>query len=189
MRLHRLLPVLALAAFATVGFTLPAQAESNAYLFLKGARGDIKGDSKLRGREDGIVVIAATHELNSPRDAASGLATGRRQHKPLTITKELDKSTPLLRQALVTNETLPSATLDFYRPTPRGGIAMEEKYLTIKLTNASIATIRQVMLNNKNSELTRYAQYEEVSFTYQKIEWIWVDGNVTASDSWEAPHP
>ena len=45
---------------------------------------------------------------------------------------------------------------------------MEEKYLTIKLTNASIATIRQVMLNNKNPELTRYAQYEEVSFTYQK---------------------
>ncbi len=29
-------------------------------------------------------------------DAASGMATGKRQHKPLTITKELDKASPLL---------------------------------------------------------------------------------------------
>lgn len=32
----------------------------------------------------------------SPRDAASGLPTGKRQHKPMVITKELDKSSPLL---------------------------------------------------------------------------------------------
>jgi hypothetical protein len=32
----------------------------------------------------------------SPRDAASGLPTGKRMHKPFIITKELDKSTPLL---------------------------------------------------------------------------------------------
>lgn len=39
---------------------------------------------------DGITAIV------SPRDAASGLPTGKRQHKPVTIVKELDKSTPLL---------------------------------------------------------------------------------------------
>lgn len=32
----------------------------------------------------------------SPRDAASGLPTGKRQHKPMVITKELDKSSPVL---------------------------------------------------------------------------------------------
>jgi hypothetical protein len=30
------------------------------------------------------------------RDAASGLPTGKRQHKPVSVTKELDKSSPLL---------------------------------------------------------------------------------------------
>jgi hypothetical protein len=30
----------------------------------------------------------------SPRDAASGLPTGKRMHKPFVITKELDKSSP-----------------------------------------------------------------------------------------------
>lgn len=34
--------------------------------------------------------------LTSARDAGSGLATGKRQHKPFVFTKELDKSSPLL---------------------------------------------------------------------------------------------
>ena len=42
------------------------------------------------------------------------------------ITKELDRSTPLLRQAWATNETLPTATIDFYRPR-RAAFAMEEE--------------------------------------------------------------
>jgi hypothetical protein len=31
-------------------------------------------------------LIAASHEIVSPRDAASGLATGKRSHKPFIIT-------------------------------------------------------------------------------------------------------
>jgi len=34
--------------------------------------------------------------VQSPRDPASGQATGKRQHKPFTITKEWDASTPML---------------------------------------------------------------------------------------------
>jgi hypothetical protein len=36
----------------------------------------------------------------SPRDAASGLPTGKRQHRPMTITKELDKSSPKLAETV-----------------------------------------------------------------------------------------
>lgn len=39
----------------------------------------------------------------SPRDAASGLPTGKRQHKPLVINKELDKSSPILARDGGTN--------------------------------------------------------------------------------------
>jgi type VI protein secretion system component Hcp len=35
----------------------------------------------------------------SPRDAASGLPTGKRMHKPFVITKELDKSSPTLAES------------------------------------------------------------------------------------------
>jgi type VI secretion system secreted protein Hcp len=49
----------------------------NAYLRLKGQKqGEIKGSVTQKGREGKILVIGAEHEVLSPRDASSGLATG-----------------------------------------------------------------------------------------------------------------
>ena len=45
----------------------------------------------------------------------------------------------------------------------------------MKLTNASVADDEQ------------HGNYETIAFTYQKIEWTWVDGGITAEDDWEAP--
>jgi type VI secretion system secreted protein Hcp len=28
---------------------------------------------------------------------------------------------------------------------------------------------------------------EDIQFTYQKIEWTWNDGGITAGDDWESP--
>jgi len=42
---------------------------------------------------DGTCSITFEQEIVSPRDAASGLPTGKRQHKPITITQELDAGT------------------------------------------------------------------------------------------------
>lgn len=39
---------------------------------------DIKGETQLKVKEDAVVA---------PRDAASGLPTGKRQHKPFVVTK------------------------------------------------------------------------------------------------------
>ena len=161
----------------------------NAYLKLKGQKqGEIKGSVTQKGRENKIMVIAVSHEIVSPRDAASGLPTGKRMHKPFVITKELDKSSPLLYTALVTNENITEFELQFWRPSTSAGAGagIEKQNYTIRLTNANIADISFRMLNNKNPELSRYAEYEEVSFTYQKIEWTWVDGGIMSSDDWEA---
>lgn len=54
---------------------------------------------------NGVAVsssVALSHSITSPRDAASGLATGKRMHRPMTITKELDKSSPQLFSLVVT---------------------------------------------------------------------------------------
>ncbi len=45
---------------------------------------------------DGTCSITFEQEIVSPRDAASGLPTGKRQHKPFTITKELDQNSSTL---------------------------------------------------------------------------------------------
>jgi type VI secretion system secreted protein Hcp len=57
----------------------------------------------------------------------------------------------------------------------------------VKLINANIASIHFRMLNNKNPELMKYAEYEEIAFTYQKIIWTWTQGGITAEDDWESP--
>jgi type VI secretion system secreted protein Hcp len=159
----------------------------NAYLNLKGQKqGQIKGSVTQKGREGKIMVIAVSHEIVSPRDAASGLPTGKRQHKPFVITKELDKSSPLLYNALVNNENITEFVLQFWSPKQGAatGAGVEFQHYTVKLTNANIADIRFIMLNNKNPELMRYAEYEEIAFTYQKIEWTWTDGGITSQDDW-----
>lgn len=114
-----------------------------------------------------IPINGIGHEIVSPRDAASGLPTGKRQHKPLTITKQIDKSTPLFMNALVQNENLTSVLI--------GMLRNGNQVMTIRLTNASV------------SDRVQKGDYETISFTYQKITWTWVDGGITAEDDWEAP--
>lgn len=159
----------------------------NAYLRLKGKKqGEIKGSVVQKGRENKIQIIAVSHDITSPRDAASGLPTGKVMHKPLVITKELDKSSPLLYNALCNNETMTEFELQFWTPN-RGaatGVGAEKQHYTVRLSNASISDIKFRMPNNKNPELVNLAEYEEISFTYQKIEWIWNEGSLTGMDDW-----
>lgn len=157
----------------------------NAYLTLTGeTQGAIKGSVTQAGREDSIAVIAFQHGVQSPRDAASGLPTGKRQHHPAVITKELDKSTPILMNVLVNNENITEWRLDFWQPSTSGA---EVQHYSIELVNASIASIDLHMPNNKHPDLMRFKEYEEVAFTYQKITWTWQDGGIMAEDDWETP--
>jgi type VI secretion system secreted protein Hcp len=157
----------------------------NAYLKLKGeTQGEIRGSVTQAGREDSIMVIATNHEVVSPRDAASGLPTGKRQHKPFTITKEVDQSTPLLYNVLVNNENITEWKLEYWQPSASG---REVQHYHVELVNASISAIQQEMLNNKYPENMQHKEREHVSFCYQKIIWTWTDGGITAEDDWEAP--
>ena len=87
----------------------------------------------------------------------------------------LHPMTPAIQQAFLDNELLTSVELNVFGPDAKGA---ETLTYTVKLTNASIAGIR--LLPGPNDQVV-----QEVSLTYQKIEWIWRDGNVTASDDWE----
>jgi len=122
------------------------------------------------------MVFGFHHEVASPRDPASGLPTGKRHHKPITITKEVDKSTPLLMNVLVTNENITQWELRFFKPS---GIGKKVQYYTIQLVNASISRIHSEMLSDK--------ELEHISFCYQKITWTFENGGITAEDDWEAP--
>jgi type VI secretion system secreted protein Hcp len=129
------------------------------------------------------MVMAFNHEVQSPRDVATGQATGKRMHKPFMITKEIDKSSPLLYTALTNNENITVWELQCFAARSTG---VEVNHYTVRLTNAKIVDIRSTMLNNKVPENIKMPLMEEVGFVYEKIEWTLVDGGIIATDDWTA---
>ncbi len=83
-----------------------AHAAFDAYMTIKGSRqGQIKGDAM----SDQIRLV------NVVRDTpmATRMPTGRRMHSTITITKEIDKATPMLAKAASTNELLSEVVITF----------------------------------------------------------------------------
>jgi type VI secretion system secreted protein Hcp len=155
----------------------------NAYMRLTGERqGEIKGSVTQAGREDSIMVIAYNHEVFSPRDPSEGLPSDKRQHAPLRITKEIDKSTPKLMNAWSNGERMTSFELRFWQPSMTG---QEVQFYTIRLQDAQIVSIRQEMLNNRYPENMQHKEREHIAFTYRAIEWIYENGGLAFEDRWQ----
>jgi type VI secretion system secreted protein Hcp len=141
-------------------------------------QGPIKGDSTAMAHKGQIVVLGMSYEVVSPRDPASGMATGRVQHSPLVITKPLDSASPQLFQAAVTNELLKTVTLQFVRTT---GTGQEEVFYTVKLTDVTISDLKTYTPGQDGASGER--PLEKVSFTYGKIEVQSSSGKVAADDA------
>ena len=138
--------------------------------------GVFKGDSTQKGHQDDIAVLAYHFELDSPRDASTGLPTGKRQYQPVRITHELDTASPQFLQAAATNENLKSVVINFWK-TDRTG--KEINFYRVTLTNASIASVRQDTAGSTVDE--------EESFTFQKIEQENLVGQTLFEDDFQAP--
>jgi type VI secretion system secreted protein Hcp len=135
-------------------------ADSKFLLIMTGTKqGKIKGsNTKREGDLDfskGVECHGFSYSVIAPRDAQSGPLTGRRSHKPLTITREVDSASPKLLQALCTNETFKSVTLQFSKT---GSSGKPLPFRTIELVNGVIVDIRQAQGNTgKRRELVTLA--------------------------------
>lgn len=158
------------------------------YMTLKGQKqGNIQGSVTQKGREGSIQVGYLQQKRISPRDAASGLPTGKRQHEPLVFRKFVDKSSPRLQDAMTNNENLTEVHFKFWKPSATGA---ETNYFNIDLVNASIASFDLYHPDSGDSAAggtTPADSLEELSLTYQRITWTWTDGGITSQDDWETP--
>ncbi len=145
-------------------------------------QGQIEGSCEMEGREDTILVQAFDHLVEIPADER-GVPSGRRVHRPLTITKEIDIATPKLYQALCTGEFLTDVTLEWYR---LDGMGQQEQYFTIQLENALISRIRPWVPNVLDRANETLRHMEDVSFTYEKIIWTWEPDGIEFEDTWLA---
>jgi len=151
---------------------------SEYFISIKGLKqGQFKGDQPDRiGRADWMIGTAFTQELSEPRDEHTGLPTGKRQWKPIQITKQWGAASPQILQALATNETLT-------RTTPDG---KEQVYQTITLTNATIVSVSRT-LGADESQQSHRNEFEIVELTFQKITMQDTAGGTMFTDDWEAP--
>ena len=91
--------------------TLAAIAAAVSVLTLSGvalADGTVTAEGTKSGKWPAEKFIGCSYSLMSPRDLATGQASGKRQHLPLCFTKPVSKMTPQWFQAASTNESLKS---------------------------------------------------------------------------------
>lgn len=155
----------------------------SAYLYLAGEQqGPIDGSVTIKGRENSIMVRASELEAVAVRDEATGMPTGKRQHKPFVITKEFDQSTPLLFNALAGNERMERFELSYWRALPTGS---EYIAYTVQLYGARLCGIKQVMLNNAFSENVSIREMDQLSFTYDSMTVEWNERGITGQIGWD----
>lgn len=156
----------------------------DASLTIVGPNGPIRGGSTARGREGTITVLAVSHALRSPRDVVTGVPSGRRQHHPIVVTKDVDRSTPILIDALAHNAVLPSWRLDVYATDPFGRLGPA---YAIELGRAQVTDVTLLAGDIDANAVVPRLPRETVAFVYERITWTWRDGNVTTSDTWIEP--
>jgi len=143
-----------------------------------------KGESTRTAHKAKAPCISFEYAVQSPRDQATGMASGKRQHKPIVITKEIGASTPQFFQACVTNEVLTSVLFEFVHTTDKGA---EEVYYTIKLTNATVSSVRQFTgEGSKHGEEVATHELEEIAFTFQKLDMEHKVAKTAATDDWKS---
>ncbi|HEX7337379.1 MAG TPA: type VI secretion system tube protein Hcp [Gemmatimonadales bacterium] len=159
---------------ALLGISAPAALVAQDKLVARGGTGfsmAIEGTRQgmFPGGPAGIAGLRFSYALKSPRDVASGQASGKRQHGPVVFTKLVGAGSPQLFQALATNEILKSVVLNL------------PGYL-ITLTNATISEVKQY------TEVVdgRAAVLEDVSLTFQRIEVQDPGTRSVAVDDWMA---
>jgi type VI secretion system secreted protein Hcp len=144
--------------------------------------GQIKGTATTMGKQNAIECIGFSYAVQSPVDQASGMLAGKRQHSPIVIVKHIDIASPLLFQAAVTNDVLKTVTIELVRKGIDGKMMIFE---TITLSNAAVSKVNQYGGTSSPEKLQPNSNpFEEISFTFQKIEITNNEAKTTGMDSW-----
>ncbi|MDC9623166.1 Hcp family type VI secretion system effector [Xenorhabdus sp. XENO-7] len=128
------------------------------------------GNKFQKGHEDEILVNELSSNLSMHQNV---------NFQPIDIRKPIDKSSPLLSQALTSNEKL-TCEFFFYRTAMNGGL---ELYYKVKLTEASLVNINFFC---PNSITHNDAQPEEsLSIKFKSITWEHVTAGTSSYSIWD----
>jgi len=164
---------------AVLAFTSSTFASGGIWITISGNQGqtntqaeEFRYSQSPRELAGGSSSMAAVNAGSSAR-GAGGRAAMRRTNDPVVIVKPLDETSSLFVKAAASGEILTSVVFEFKRDVGSG----TEVYQTVRLTNATISSVREINGNGGRS-------MQEVSFTFQKIEYSNKDGAAAAPTSW-----
>jgi type VI secretion system Hcp family effector len=120
----------------------------------------------------GSTTSIAAAPAMSARGAGGGRAAMRRANDPVVIVHNLDESSKFFVSAAASGETITSVVFEFRRTVG----TVTEVYQTVTLTNAMVSSVKTVNGDGRPAE--------EISFTFQKIEYQNKDGAAAAPASW-----
>lgn len=136
------------------------------------------GNAWQQGHEDQILVQALSHGIVVP----GGAQSGRRMHKPLIITKVIDKSSPLINNALCSGEVLSTCRVEWYRTSDHG---TQEHFYTMELQDAVITGAEVLMPHCQDLDNAHLTQLERVHFSYRTISWRHEISKTMGFDEWQ----
>jgi type VI secretion system secreted protein Hcp len=141
MRQHRVmkvlrlfLPILAVVASCTFA---TARAETQYFLKLDGIQGDSTNDLHL-GEIDVLSVALGVLQPQMQRYAGGGASAAKTEITPITVSKVVDRSSPMLFLACATGKKIPTAVL----AATRVGEPPQD-YYTITLSDVLISSFSQ----------------------------------------------
>ena len=122
----------------------------------------------------GSSSMAAVNAGTNARGASGGRAAMRRTNDPVVIVKPMDETSSFFVNAAANGATFTYVRFEFKRTVG----TRTEVYQTVTLTNATISSVREINGNGGRP-------MQEVSFTFQKIEYSNKDGDAAAPASWK----
>ena len=138
-------------------------------------QGDFKGDDNAPARLAGLITVTGYQfEIVSPRDPATGQASGKRSFKPVVVTHVVGGSSPQFLTAASTNEVLTSVVINFFR-TDREDRSVN--YYRVTLTDATVSEVRQY---TSGADVL-----EDDSFTFQRVQHEDLIAHTIYVDDWE----
>ena len=108
---------------------------SSAYIQFTVNGGQVDGDVTRKGWEGWSELYSFSQSMNTSIESGLSRETGRVRANPITVTKPVDKSTPLLCQAMLTNQVV-DAEIRMRGPS---GVGPEEEIFSYHLEGGRIA--------------------------------------------------
>ena len=148
-----------------------------AHLWLEDENGSpIIGSCMMPTRLGSIELKSFSHGVTIPVDPSWGKLTGTRVHRPITIVKEFDQTTPLLYRAVCEGRVMKKGIIKMYRILESG---IEAEYFNIVMENVKFTTVAPFMTPNGMSS----THLETLELRYEAISWKYTEGNIIYRDT------